>query len=141
LYLLKNAKVSKTKVRMKHLFIILTVLVSGTLWAQGEAAFFNAIKSGNQSTIENYLSNRVELCIFENQQMLPKKTASLRIGDFLNNNKVSQIDVIHQGTSRDKTSNFKVAKLTTNQGEFRLFVYFLGTIADNTIKEVRIDKF
>ncbi len=126
---------------MKQLFIILATLMSGFVFSQGETAFFNALKSSDQSSIESYLSNRIELCIFENQQMLPRKTASQKISDFLKSNKVSQIDIIHQGTSKDKTSNFKVAKLSTSQGDYRLFVYYSGNIANSTIKEVRIDRF
>ncbi len=125
---------------MKYLFIILTLVFSVELFSQ-ESTFFNAIKNGENTSIENFFSNRVELCIFENQQMLSKKVASDKLGQFLNDNKVTKLEVIHQGTSKDKTSNFKVAKLTTNKGVYRMFLYFTGSIENDSIKELRIDNF
>lgn len=126
---------------MKHLLSILALVLSGQIFSQGEAAFFNAVTSVDMPSLENYLANRVELCIFENQQMLSKSVASEKLGSFLQDSKVKNVEVIHQGSSKDKTSNFKVAKLTTGKGVYRLFVYFTGTLSSNTIKEIRIDKF
>lgn len=126
---------------MKYLIIILSLLFSSEMYSQGEANFLKAVSSVDMTVVENYMAGRVELSIFDNRQMLSKSAASRQLGGFLRDNQVKHVEIIHQGSSRDKTSNFKVAKLITQKGVYRLFLYFADTLGTDTVKEIRIDKF
>lgn len=126
---------------MKYLIIILSLAFSDFAFSQGEAAFVKAVKGMDMPVVESFMAGRVELSIFDNRQMLSKSAASRQLGGFLRDNQVKHVEIIHQGSSKDRTSNFKVAKLTTQKGVYRLFVYFADTLGADTVKEIRIDKF
>jgi len=91
--------------------------------------------------MEPYMEDNIDFCLFEDQQIMSKKAALSKFKSFLNNHKILSVEVIHKGTSKDKSSQYKVAKLTTSTDTFRVFVYASGEIGAKTVKEIRIDKF
>lgn len=122
----------------------LTVLIlffAISMNGQGDTAFFNAIKNNDMATVSNYLQNHIDFCIFDNQEFLSKQVATEKLNQFLANQKVQSVEVIHQGASKGKTSQFKVAKVTTAKGTYRLFVYTSSDFGHQSVKELRIDKF
>jgi hypothetical protein len=126
---------------VKQFIIILFSLFSIHLSAQSEAGFFNAMKNLDVAEMNNYLEDKIDFCIFEDQQIMNKKDALLKLKNFLASNKIIDIEVMHKGASKDKSSQYKVAKITTQKETFRVFVYTSGGISTKTIKEIRIDKF
>lgn len=92
-------------------------------------------------TVEGFLQDRIEFCIYEDQQMLSKQAAIKKFKAFLDTNKPNQLEVIHQGASKDKSTQYKVVKMSTGQGVFRVFIYSEGDIKARSVKEIRIDKF
>ena len=125
---------------MKYL-LFLFLFASSNLIAQSEEAFFNALRFADVKTMENYLQDNIDFCLMEDQQILSKKVAMGKLKSFLDTNKTSGIELMHKGTSKDKSTNYKVAKLTTSTGSFRVFVYSVGNIGPKSVKEIRIDKF
>ena len=111
------------------------------MMGQGDVAFFNAIKNNDMEIVSNYLQNQLDFCIFDNQEYLSKKDATLKLNQFLSNYKIQSVEIIHQGASKGKTSQFKVAKMTTLKEIFRVFVYTTGNFGSQSVKEIRIDKF
>jgi hypothetical protein len=51
------------------------------------------------------------------------------------------VEEVHQGTSKKANGIYKVAKLTTDKGVYRLFIYSETENKIQKVKEVRIDKF
>ncbi len=119
-------------------FIFISILGYGQ---QSEAAFFSALKTSDITTMDVYLQPNIDFCLFEDQQVMPKKDALAKLRTFLTSHKIISVEVIHKGVSKDKTSQYKVAKVTTAKETFRVFVYGTGDIKANSIKEIRIDKF
>ena len=101
----------------------------------------NALKNNDTDLLETYLEYNIDFCLFEDQQILSKKVAMSKLKIFLDNHKIISVDVIHKGTSKDKTSQYKVAKITTSKDTFRVFVFASGEIGLKSVKEIRIDKF
>jgi hypothetical protein len=126
---------------MKYLVIVFLFMASDCVYSQGEAAFFAALKSNDTNAMESYLEDHIDFCLFEDQQILSKKAALTKLKNFLNNHKIASVEVIHKGSSKDKSSRYKVAKITTAKDTFRVFVYASGEISTKTVKEIRIDKF
>ena len=126
---------------VKQIIYLVVLFISSQTFGQTEANFFNAIKSGDMASMEPYMEDNIDFCLFEDQQIMTKKSALNKFKTFLNDHKVLSIDVIHKGTSKNKSSQYKVAKLTTSTDTFRLFVYASGEIGAKTVKEIRIDKF
>lgn len=119
------------------LFLFVTVQMQG----QGDMTFFNAIKNNDMATVGNYFQDQIDFCIFDNQESISKKEALSRLNTFISKHKAQSIEVIHQGTSKGKTTQFKVAKLTTDKETYRIFVYTTSDFGNKSVKEIRIDKF
>jgi len=109
--------------------------------AQNENTFFTALKNSDTASMEIFMEDNLDFCLFEDQQILTKKVALGKLKEFLQTHKVTAVEVIHKGTSKDKSSQYKVVKLVTPRETFRMFVYSSGEIGARTIKEIRIDKF
>ncbi len=133
--------ITKTNVLVKHIFFMIFITSHFYLVGQNESSFINALKNAETTSMEVYLEDKIDFCIFEDQQILSKRSAMLKLKDFLNSNKITNAEVIHKGTSKDKSSQYKVVKITTAKETFRMFVYASGEIGAKTIKEIRIDKF
>jgi hypothetical protein len=125
----------------KLIVLFFSFLSTLAIGQQNETAFFNALKTSDITTMDAYLQPNIDFCIFEDQQVLPKKDALAKLRNFLSTHKIVNVEVIHKGVSKDKTSQYKVAKVTTSKETFRVFVYGTGEIKANSVKEIRIDKF
>ncbi len=126
---------------MKQFTFLLLLFVSTLLNGQSDNAFFSALKTSDMSVVESYLEDEVEFCLFEDQQILNKKTAINKLRTFLGAYKITGVEVMHKGVSKNKSSQYKVAKINTSTETFRVFVYSSGEIGLKTVKEIRIDKF
>lgn len=130
------------KMKFIKIFPVIVALFYGTsLFGQSQAELLNGIKTSNMAVVETFLKEKIDFCIFEDQQFLPKSVAMKKMKEFLDKNKPVSIEVMHNGNSKDKSSQYKVAKLVTSQGSFRIFIYAEGEISSGSVKEIRIDKF
>jgi hypothetical protein len=126
---------------LKTIYFFLLLFVSTISYSQSENEMINAIKNVDMITVESYLQDKVEFCVEEDQQILTKAAAIKKFKVFLDDHKPISIDVIHNGNSKDRASKYKVAKLITTQGIFRIFIYSSGDIKSKSVKEIRIDRF
>jgi len=126
---------------VKHIFLVLAIFFSIGLSGQSEAAFFNAFKSADVTTIETYLEDNIDFCLFEDQQIMNKKAAMTKLNNFLGSHTIQSVEIMHKGASKNRSSQYKVAKITTTKNTFRVFVYATGAIGPKTVKEIRIDNF
>lgn len=120
------------------LLIFLLLSASTTLSAQSADQFFKAIGASDYASISSQLSDDIELCIKDVTDILSKEEALNSIKKFLGSHKPSKITPMHGGSSAKNNSKYKVAKLETSSGVFRVFVYMEG---GKKIQEVRFDKF
>jgi hypothetical protein len=111
------------------------------LSAQHEQKFFNGLKNMDMMVVEFYLSDKTDITIIDDQQILSRKPAVSLLKNFLDLHKPQSWELMHTGSSKDKTSQYKVVKLYTIQGTFRVFVYTNGPLTTSSIKEIRIDEF
>jgi hypothetical protein len=126
---------------MKNIVVLFFLVMTIGLNAQSEASFFAALKNNDTNIMDSYLEDNIDFCLFEDQQIMSKGAALAKLKTFLGNQKITSVEVMHKGSSKDKSSRYKVAKITTNKDTFRLFVYASGEIGAKTVKEIRIDKF
>ncbi|MBC7885965.1 MAG: DUF4783 domain-containing protein [Saprospiraceae bacterium] len=126
---------------MKLIILFFSIIISGNISGQSEALFFSALKNADVLTMETYLEDNIDFCLFEDQQIMSKKAAMTKLKAFLNNQTIQHVEVMHKGTSKDKSSQYKVAKMTTSKNTYRVFVYATGDIGAKSIKEIRIDNF
>ena len=72
---------------MKQIMAVIFLTVASQLLAQNEAAFFTALKSADYATMESYLEENIDFCVFEDQQILNKKAAVSKLKTLLSNYK------------------------------------------------------
>lgn len=132
---------TKTSLFLKYILIVVFISLQFYVSGQNEITFINALKQTETTTLEVYLEDKIDFCIFEDQQVLSKRAAMLKLREFLSNNKITGAEVIHTGVSKNKSSQYKVVKITTSKDTYRMFVYASGEIGAKTIKEIRIDRF
>jgi Domain of unknown function (DUF4783) len=132
---------NKTTIKVKQIFLVLAIFFSVAMSGQSETAFFSALKSADVIAMEPYLEDVIDFCLFEDQQIMNKKAAMTKLKNFLSGHTIQSVEVMHKGASKDKSSQYKVAKITTSKNTFRVFVYAEGAIGTKTVKEIRIDNF
>lgn len=126
--------------RFKYIFLVVLFCSSIQIMAQ-ESAFFEAMKSNNFTSVESLLSTRIDLCIYEDQDLYTKKVALNKISKWISENKIISITEVHSGHSSDNKSKYKVAQINTNEGAYRVFVYVSEENGKDIIKKIQIDRF
>jgi hypothetical protein len=122
-----------------------TILIHVFLWAafsvtaQTEVDLLNALGKGDMGNLDTYLSAEVNLCINDNQEKVNKALAIKKISEFLNSKTIVQYKILHNGKSADKNSSYKVARLKTQTGTYRVFAYSETVNGVSKVVEVRID--
>ena len=125
---------------MRTLITSLLIIAAFGLQAQ-ESAFFKAMKKNDFSEVNVSMARRVELCIMDNQELYSKKETVKRIKSWLSAKNVTGLSEVHNGSSENKKSHYKVAKVTTDDGDYRLFVYVHIRKGQHFIKKIQIDRF
>ena len=129
----------------KVLFIVFCIVWSPhssiKLYSQSAEGFYKTFKEGKYTDLDIYFEDMVEFCLYDDQQLIPKNEAINRLASFRQKNNILSVELIHKGVSKNKTSTYKVLKVTTSKGVYRVFVYSKGDIGAKTVQEIRIDKF
>ncbi len=120
---------------MKTLLIATLVSISTLAFSQTKA-FYKAVEKQDIESITDLLMDEVEVCIKDDQRIMSKSTATKTIKDFLAKVNPKSVASLHSGSSGEG-SKYKVAKMMTDDGIYRIFVYLEG----NKIQEVRFDTF
>lgn len=124
---------------MKSLLIALVTFVSMGLSAQTEVDFLNAIGKKDLSNIGAYLAPNVSFCINDDQKKVSKATAISELDKFLSTKKIQKFKILHNGKSSDKASSYRVARIKTQEGTYRIFAYSEGSGGSSKVVEIRID--
>jgi len=124
---------------MKSLLIVLVTFVSINLSAQTEVDFLNAVGKKDLSNVGAYLAPNVSFCINDNQKKVSKSTAISELDKFLSTKKIQKFKILHNGKSSDKASSYRVARIKTQEGTYRIFAYSEGSGASSKVVEIRID--
>ena len=120
---------------MKTLLITALLSVSTVVFGQTKA-FYKAVENQDLKSISNLLSDEIELCIKDDQRFMSKSEAKKTIRAFLKKVGPKSVSPLHSGSS-GAGSKYKVAKMSTREGDYRIFVY----MEKNKIQEVRFDTF
>lgn len=124
---------------MKTVLINLFLFAVLSVSAQTEVDFLNALGKGNMENLDTYLSSNVNLCINDEQEKIDKTSAIKKIKTFLESKKVVKYKILHNGKSADKNSSYRVARIKTKSGTYRVFAYSEKTGTASKVVEVRID--
>lgn len=124
----------------RFLLIVLTSVAVTSISAQTELDFLNALGSKNTTEMVTYLNDRVIVTIEDKRKSMSKTDAIAAIQGFLGSLQVSGYKVLHTGKSSDQSSSYRVGRLKTDQGVFRIFAYAEKGRQGAKVIEIRIDK-
>lgn len=120
---------------MKHLFlsILLSALFAMSGHAQNVSSYFVDLGKADWNTMATKFSSDMEVCVNDSQEFMTKAEAIQAIKGFLNDVKPISGSELHQGSSKSKSSQYRVGQLKTAKGNFRVFLYLEGNATDYEI--------
>jgi|SRR5690606_30910443 len=125
--------------------ILACILVGLLLFAPatGQPELDNVSKAlhlGDVTNIARYFENLVEVSISNEQSTYSKTQAERVLDNFFTKNKVRDFVVKHKGNSESSNLLFLIGDLSTDKGEYRVYLMFKKK-RDNsyTLAEIRID--
>jgi len=124
---------------MKTLLTAMSILFCVGLSAQTEVNFLNALGKGDYSNLDEYLSSEVTLSINDSQKTISKSAAVKELKTFLGSKKIVKFKILHNGKSSDSSSSYRVARLKTDRGTYRVFAYSESENSRSSIIEIRVD--
>ncbi len=77
-----------------------------------------AFKKGNVKEISKFFDLKIELAIFDDDDILVKKQAEIKLNDFFLKYKPQNFIIVFEGGKG--VSQYAIGKLVTNNGEFRI---------------------
>jgi len=124
---------------MKNLLIALVTFISMGLNAQTEVDFLNAVGKKDFTNLESYLAGNVSFCIDDDQKKVRKSKAISELKSFLKDKNIQKFKILHNGKSSDKSSSYRVARIKTQEGTYRIFAYSERKGGVSKVIEIRID--
>lgn len=126
---------------MKNFVLILSFLTSFSLQGQDKVdQIFTALGNGNVEDLSKYMHPRVEVHLLDRVSVYNKNTSITALRRFYNQNKPIEYKRIHRGASRAKNSLYSIGKLSTENGDYRVYLYVKRSGEDIYIEEIRIDR-
>jgi hypothetical protein len=98
-----------------------------------------ALGKGDVETISQYLGPSTEICYLDEVDFYDQKKARAMLTSFFNENLPSAYKEIHSGSSKG-SSYYTIGLLSTNKGQFRVYLYFKKDQEQLTIQEIRFDQ-
>jgi Domain of unknown function (DUF4783) len=96
------------------------------------------LKSGNSAELSGYFIPNIDLTVLENDDIYSKEQASQILKKFFEAHKPKNFVIEHEGKSKLDDS-YRIGKLTTEKGDYRV-TFFLKKIGDKIlIKQIRIE--
>ncbi len=116
-------------------------LTTSLIGQSKEKVFFKAMAESDIETVASLIGKRVELCLLDEQDMYGKRQAVNIVEEWLSDAKPTSFTELHGGESKDEKTYYKVAKLMTSKGSYRVFVLIDSSTPDGTIKKIQVDAF
>ena len=97
-----------------------------------------AFQQGNIEALSDFFNVRLQVNISDREYMCSKAQAKEIMREFFNNNKPASFSIIFEGGKED--SNFSIGNLVTNNGNYRVNVFFRKFDGVYLIHLLRIEK-
>ena len=123
---------------MKTLLLSIVVISSMAL-DQNMESIFEAMSSGQVDQLLTQMDDQIELHVLDHQTIYDKSLVRNHLQKFFQDHKPKSCQPIHKGANKSDETSFTIAKLTTDDGEYRVFFYKKKKGDKFLIQEMRID--
>ena len=117
-------------------FLIITYMTVD----QDMESIYRAMSAGEVDQLLTQMDDQVELHVLNHQTIYNKQLVRTHLQKFFQDHKPKSCQPIHQGNNKSDETSFSIAKLMTEDGEYRVFFYFKQQGEKNLIQELRIDQ-
>jgi len=108
-------------------------------YADVSAEITAAIKNGNAKEITKHFNDKVDLKMFDKEDVFSKAQAEAILQDFFNKNKVKSFNTSHSSSNKGP-NQFVVGILETSGGKFRVSFLIKKLDAVFLVSQFRIEK-
>ncbi|HRD08015.1 MAG: DUF4783 domain-containing protein [Saprospiraceae bacterium] len=130
------------KTNAHKIFAIAAIWMFATFsWAQAPVDFFKSVGDGNYAAVASAMAEDVDVTILDDVQFVSGQQAANLLKNFVQGIGLKKIEALHNGSSSKNVSAYKLAKLTSAQGSYKLFVYTESSGGKSWVKEIRVEKF
>ncbi len=119
--------------------IVLFIVSFGFSALNAQTDLGSSLGKGDVAGISSHLGDKVELCIGEKEELLPKTDAVNRLRDFYATHVAKGFKAMHSGNSKTNESNYTIGELLTDKGSFRVYIYFTQVGGKRVVAELRIE--
>ena len=98
-----------------------------------------ALSIGDAHTVSTFFDNTVELVLPGVDDILPKAKAKKKLEAFFVTNRAKSFVRVHGGTSTGEDGAYIIGTLTTDAGNFRVYIYGRG-VGTPIVMELRIEE-
>ena len=116
---------------------ILVCLTMGFLHAQSELGA--AIGKGDVSDISSHFADKVELTIGGKEELVTKSVAETRLREFYASHAPKGFKAMHSGNARSNDANYAIGELATDNGNFRVYIYYTQQGNKQVVAELRFE--
>jgi len=120
------------------LVFLLVCLTLGVLSAQSEIGA--ALGKGDVAGISSHLGDKVELTIDGKEELLSKAAAESRLREFYKTHPAKGFKTMHSGNTRSTDSNYAIGELATDNGNYRVYIYYTQQGQKQVVAELRIEQ-
>lgn len=99
-----------------------------------------AIGSGNVAQLMSYVDAELELSILDREDLYAKNTASGELTKFFRSFTPASFNQVHQGSSKADDAEYVIGNLSTNKGNFRVYIYVAKRGNSVVLQELRFDR-
>lgn len=128
---------NQSKLVMRILMLSACILFGSFLYGNSQD-LKTAFAKGDVETISLYLGSSIEICYLDEVDFYDQKKARAMLTSFFKENIPTAYKEIHSGSSKG-SSYYTIGLLTTNKGQYRVYLYFKKDQQDLTIQEIRFD--
>ena len=124
---------------MKFLFFVL-FLIPCTNSGTAQSDLGTALGKGDVTGIAAYLGDKVELTIGTREEVLARQAAITRLREFYASHTAKGFKMMHSGNSKSNDSNYQIGELATDQGSYRVYLYYAQQNGARVVTELRIEQ-
>ncbi|MCA5003677.1 DUF4783 domain-containing protein [Sphingobacterium bovistauri] len=120
-----------------YIYISIFSIFSFSETSDIEKYITSAFKKGDAKTISRYFTSSVKVSIERNEQIASKSQAEIIVSDYLNDNKLLEVE--HRQYSKDSNTNFLLFEAKSNKKDIKIFIKLVKIRDSEYISELRIE--
>jgi hypothetical protein len=127
------------KKQLGSLLFLVAWLVILPVFAFGQIPqpLISGLKSGDAKVIAAHFNENIELAILDQETVCSKAQGEQILADFLKQHRTLNFEISHQGGNE---SSYAIGKMTTSNGNFRIYFLIKSKEEKSLIVQLRIDK-